>query len=86
MLGQRGAYLAQGSMLTPAITAIRVWVTSLAPIAMNNSASALSYFALIQNQLRAHVGLALTMMIVIAALYLKKEPAIFSEYFQKEPS
>ena len=54
-----------------------VWVTSLAHIAMNNSASSFSYFAVIQNQLLANIGLALTMIIVVGVLYFKKELDVF---------
>lgn len=59
-----------------------VWVTSLAHITMNNSAASFSYFAVIQNQVLANVGLALTMMIVVAVLHFKKELDIFPKYFQ----
>jgi len=58
-----------------------IWVTSLAHIAMNNSAASFSYFAVIQNQVLANVGLTLT-MIVVAVLYFKKELEIFPKYFQ----
>ena len=61
-----------------------VWVTSFAHIVLNNSASAFSYFAMIQNQLLANLGLAITMLIVGAVLYYKKELKTFEEYFQKE--
>lgn len=59
-----------------------IWVTSLAHIAMNNSAASLSYFAVIQNQILANIGLALTMIIVVVVLYFKKELNTFQEYFQ----
>jgi CAAX protease family protein len=59
-----------------------VWVTSIAHIVMNNSASAFSYFAVLRNQLLANLGLALTMLIVVAALYFKKELKVFNEYFE----
>lgn len=58
-----------------------VWVTSLARIAMNNSAASFSYFAIIQNQILANVGLVLTMIIVVAILYLKKELDVFQKHF-----
>lgn len=61
-----------------------VWVTSFAHIVMNNSASAFSYFAVIQNQLLANLGLALTMLIVVAILYYKKELQAFNGYFAVE--
>jgi membrane protease YdiL (CAAX protease family) len=57
-----------------------VWVISMAHIAMNNAAASFSYFVVIQNQLLANVGLALTMMIVIAVLYYRKELNIFAAY------
>jgi len=59
-----------------------VWVTSLAHIAMNNSASAFSYFAVVQNQLLANLGLTMTMLIVVAVLYYKNELKAFKEYFE----
>ena len=54
-----------------------VFVTALAHITMNNAAASLSYFVSIQNQLLANFGLALTMLIVIAILYLRRELNIF---------
>ncbi len=60
-----------------------VWVTSLAHIAMNNSAASFSYFAVIQDQVLANIGLALTMVIVVAVLYFRKELDIFQKYFQE---
>ena len=60
-----------------------VWVTSLAHITMNNSAASFSYFAIIQNQILANVGLALTMIIVVAVLYFRKELGVFPRYFQE---
>ncbi len=59
-----------------------VWVTSLAHIAMNNSAASFSYFAVVQDQLLANLGLALTMIVVVVVLYFKKELDVFQKYFQ----
>jgi membrane protease YdiL (CAAX protease family) len=59
-----------------------VWVTSLAHIALNNSAASFSYFAVVQNLVLANIGLALTMMIVVGVLYYKKELDIFPKYLQ----
>jgi len=59
-----------------------VWITSFAHIAMNNSASAFSYFAVIQNQLLANLGLMITMLIVVAVLYYKNELSTFKKYFE----
>jgi membrane protease YdiL (CAAX protease family) len=58
-----------------------VWVTSLAHIAMNNAAASFSYFAVVQNQFLANMGLTLTMMIVVAFLFLRKDLSAFSDYF-----
>jgi membrane protease YdiL (CAAX protease family) len=60
-----------------------VWVTSFAHIAMNNSAASFSYFAVVQNQMLANLGLTLTMIIVVAVLYYTKELNIFAEYVTK---
>jgi len=59
-----------------------IWVASLAHIVMNNSASSFSYFAVVQNQILANIGLALTMTIVVLILYFKKELDVFPKYFQ----
>jgi CAAX protease family protein len=59
------------------------WVTSFAHIVLNNSASSFSYFTVLQNQLLANIGLALTMIIMVAVLYFRKELGIFPEYFQE---
>jgi hypothetical protein len=61
-----------------------VWVASFAHIVMNNSASAFSYFAVIQNQLLANAGLAVTMIIVAALLVRKGALETFAEYFRVE--
>ena len=59
-----------------------IWVASLAHIVMNNSASSFSYFAVVQNQILANIGLTLTMTIVVLILYFKKELDVFPKYFQ----
>jgi len=48
-----------------------VFVTSIAHIAMNNAAASLSYFAIIQNQKLANLGLTLTMLVVVAIMFAK---------------
>lgn len=58
-----------------------VWVTSLAHIVLNNSAQSLSYFTVVQNQLLANLGLVITMMIVIAVLYYRRELGVFAADF-----
>ncbi len=79
--------LAIGSLCTFAYLAYvyvksrSVWVTALAHITLNNSASSFSYFAVVQNQVLANIGLALTMLLVIAVLYFSKELDVFPKYF-----
>lgn len=58
-----------------------VWVASFAHIVMNNSASAFSYFAVIQNQLLANIGLMTAMIIVAVVLYRKNVFGVFEDYF-----
>ncbi len=50
---------------------------------MNNAAASFSYFAVIQDQVLANIGLSLTMVIVVAILYFRKELDVFQKYFQE---
>ena len=59
-----------------------VWVTSVAHITMNNSTSSFSYFAVLQDQFLANIGLSLTMLIVVLFLYYKNKLKTFKEYFE----
>lgn len=59
-----------------------VWVASIAHIVMNNSAASFSYLAILQNQVLANVGLALSMVVVVAVLYWTGELRVFKDYFQ----
>jgi membrane protease YdiL (CAAX protease family) len=61
-----------------------VWVTSFAHIAMNNAAAAFSYFVVLQNQLLADLGLALTMVIVAIILFQKTLLGAIEDYFCHE--
>ncbi len=63
-----------------------VWITSVAHITMNNAAASFSYYVIVQNQVLANIGLTLTMIIVIAILYYRKELNIFREYFNRKSS
>ncbi len=82
-----GLVLALGSLCTFIYLAYvyvdsrSVFVTSIAHITMNNAAASFSYFAIIENQLAANLGLTLTMVGVAAVLYLKNGFAAFREYF-----
>lgn len=54
-----------------------IFVTALAHIVLNNSAASFSYFVTVQNQLLANLGLTLTMVGVVAILYLRGEFVTF---------
>ncbi len=61
-----------------------VWIAAFAHIVMNNSAAAFSYFAVVQNQLLANLGLAVTMVIVAVVLYRGNVLGVFAQYFGAE--
>lgn len=61
-----------------------VWIAAFAHIVMNNSAAAFSYFAVVQNQLLANIGLAATMVIVAVVLYRGNVLGVFAQYFGDE--
>lgn len=61
-----------------------VFVTSVAHITLDNAARSFAYFAILNNQLTANIGLTTTMLIVVAVLYFSKEWEIFGKYFEKE--
>jgi len=61
-----------------------VFVTSIAHITMNNVSASISYFAILNNQLLANIGLTVTMLIVVAILYFKNEFSVFTTYFRFE--
>jgi len=60
-----------------------VIVTAFAHIVMNNSASAFSYFVVVENQLLANLGLSLAMLIMVAAFYFSGKFEVLKNY-QKE--
>ncbi|GAW91700.1 CPBP family intramembrane glutamic endopeptidase [Calderihabitans maritimus] len=61
-----------------------IFVTSVAHITLNNSARSFAYFAIVQNQLLANIGLTITMLIVVAVLFYSKKLKVFEEYFKKK--
>ena len=66
-----------------------VFVASFAHIVLNNSSASLSYLVTITDQLKANLGLSLTMVIVVLVVYLSQEWRVFKEYFSEnnqEPS
>jgi len=76
--------LAVGSICTFAYLAYvyvksgSIFVTSIAHIAMNNAATSLSYFVIVQNQFYANLGLTLAMLIVVAIM-VSKRMLVFDE-------
>ena len=60
-----------------------ILVASVTHITLNNSAASFGYFAVMQNQLLANLGLTLTMLIVVLILLYTKQFRVFGEYFRK---
>lgn len=60
-----------------------IFVVSVAHITLNNVARSFSYFAIVQNQIMANLGLTLTMLIVVASIFFSKEWQVFRNYFNK---
>ena len=58
-------------------------VGSFTHIVVNNASGAFAYYCMINNYLLANVMLSVTMMIVVAVLYYKKEFRVFKEYFKE---
>jgi len=61
-----------------------VFVTAIAHIVMNNSAASFSYYAVIENQTLANLGLTLTMVFVGLMIYLTGEHREFEKYFNTD--
>jgi len=49
-----------------------IFVASIAHIAINNAATSLSYFVIVQNQLLANLGLTLAMLVVVMIMVYKR--------------
>ncbi|HID54442.1 MAG TPA: CPBP family intramembrane metalloprotease [Anaerolineae bacterium] len=81
------AILAVGSIFTFTfltyvyIKSRSIFVVSFTHIVLNNAAASFAYFVIVQDQLLANLGLMLTMMVVVAVLYFRKEFMVFDEYF-----
>jgi membrane protease YdiL (CAAX protease family) len=61
-----------------------IWVVSLAHAAFNNGARSLSYFARVENQLLANLGLTVTMLAVVAVLYFRKDLEVFKGFLSEQ--
>jgi membrane protease YdiL (CAAX protease family) len=83
------AVLAVGSICTHTflsyvyVKSENIWVASVAHITLDNVARSFAYFIVLQNQFTANIGLAITMLIVVAVLYFSKEWRVFENYFSK---
>ncbi len=58
-----------------------IFVASVAHITLNNAARSFAYFAIIQNQFAANIGLTITMMALVTALYISGETKVFSRKY-----
>lgn len=58
-----------------------VFVVSVAHIVLNNASRSFSYFVVVQNQLLANLGLAISAAVVIGVLYYLGELRVFRCYF-----
>lgn len=84
------AVLAIGSICTHTFLAYvyvkseNILVASVAHITLDNVARSFAYFVIVQNQITANVGLAITMLIVVAVLYFSKKWKVFKDYFDRK--
>lgn len=60
-----------------------IFVVSVAHITLDNVARSFGYFVIVQNQIMANLGLTITMLLVVAAIYFSKEWQVFKNYFNK---
>jgi membrane protease YdiL (CAAX protease family) len=58
-----------------------IWVVSLAHVTQNNAASSFSYFLEVESQFLANLGLALTIVLVAAGLWITGEWREIPRYF-----
>ena len=61
-----------------------IWVASFVHAVFNNGGRSFSYFAKVENQLLANLGLTVTMLMVVAFLYFRNELKLFEDYFRDE--
>ncbi len=61
-----------------------IWVVSLVHAVFNNGSRSFSYFANIESQLMANIGMTFTMIAVVAFLYVRKELTIFDNFLSKD--
>jgi membrane protease YdiL (CAAX protease family) len=61
-----------------------IWVAALAHTVFNNGSRSFSYFATVEDQLLANLGLVVTMFLVLALLFLRQELAVFEKFLAEE--
>ncbi len=61
-----------------------IWVVSLVHVVFNNGSQSFSYFANIESQLMANIGMTITMIAVVAFLYLRKELTVFKNFLSED--
>ncbi len=81
--------LAVGSILTFAFFAWvyarskSIWVASFVHAVFNNGSRSFAYFAKVENQLLANIGLAATMLVVAVFLFRRGELRTFTEFLRE---
>ena len=60
-----------------------IWVPALAHAVFNNGSRSFAYFAVVENQILANVGLMLAMLAVVAVLHIRGEWAVFDAFFSQ---
>jgi membrane protease YdiL (CAAX protease family) len=84
-----GTILAAGSIFTFIFFAYvysrsgSIWITSFVHALFNNGSRSFSYFAKVDNQILANLGLTVTMLAVVAFMYYRKEFKVFERFFSK---
>ena len=56
-----------------------IFVTSIAHIAMNNAAAALSYYVIVRDQFLANAITTLAMILVVGLLYITQQLKVFEQ-------
>jgi membrane protease YdiL (CAAX protease family) len=60
-----------------------IWVASFVHAVINNGSRSFAYFAVVQNQLLANVGLALAMLAAVVLLHVRKELKVLGEFLTR---
>jgi len=85
-----GAILAIGSIFTFVYFAYvyakseSIWVVSLVHAVFNNGSRSFSYFAKVESQMLANLGITVTMLAVVAFLYSRKELRVLETFLSED--